>query len=149
MKKCIFDNLEEWDKVIEVLEGLKSKKQLDSHQKDLSRLIRYNDNWRLREAAIEASCHVKNPTSDLIDEMLKIVTREDLYLDVRILATNALDRLFTNASKVKTTEKNDIAQVASQTLEHLTKLSVAPQPPIFQKALIVSHERIKRSLEIS
>ncbi len=148
MKKSAFDNLEEWDVVLEKLEVLKSKKQLDSHQKDLIRLIRYNDNWRLREAAIDASCQVKSPASDLVAELLNIVSREDLYIDVRILATNALEKLFSNASKTKAAEKTDIGSIASQTLECLTALSVAPQPPIFQKALVVSHERIKRSMQI-
>jgi len=105
MKKSAFDNLEEWDVVLDKLEGLKNKKQLDGHQKDLIRLIRYNDNWRLREAAIDASCQVKKPTCDLIEELLGIVSREDLYIDVRILATNALEHLFANASKAKTAEK--------------------------------------------
>lgn len=147
MNKYILGNLKEWDKALETLAEIQKKKLLDDHQKDLIRLLRYNDNWRLREAAIEASIHVKNPDPDLIGELLRIITREDLYLDVRIIATDAIEHVLVNAFKLKKGERQGIGAITSHALECLTNLSSSPQAPIFLKALIKTQDKIKSSME--
>ncbi len=147
MKKYVIDDLDNWDTVLNTLEELKNKKLLDSHQDELIRLIRYNDNWRLREAALQAACHVRKPTRDLIDEVMNIVVREDVGIDARIFAVEAAESMIENAFSLKKPEKRDIQAIAAQTVQRLRYLRSCPQVPIFTSALNKALGRINDLLK--
>jgi len=89
----IFGNLTEWGRVIETLDRLKELKQLDRNQDGLTRILRYRDNWQLRETVLKHIVHLTEPTEELVREVINITADEYIYLDMRILAVDALSKL--------------------------------------------------------
>ena len=143
MGKCIFDNLRDWGIVLEKLEELSKTKDLGNHQEELIRLLRFNDNWRLREAAIESLHSIQAPSFELIREVFRLVMREDLYYDVRILATDGLEKLFTNLLQEEKVDVENTIPLASEIIDSMERSLAFPQPPIFYNALQKSLEQIK------
>jgi hypothetical protein len=88
-----FGNLKEWGRVIETLEQMKEKGELDDAQPGLIRLICYPDNWRIREQALIAARQVAQPNSALLGEIATVLMDSNTYADVRILAARALGDL--------------------------------------------------------
>ena len=144
MGKYIFDNIKDWGIVLEKLEGLAKGKDLGNHQEELIRLLRFNDNWRLREAAIEALHAIDAPSFELIREVFRLVMREDLYYDVRILATDGLEKLFINLLQEKNVDVENTIPLASEIIDGMERSLASPQPPIFYNALQKSVEQIKK-----
>jgi hypothetical protein len=101
MHQNIFGNLTEWGHVLERIEELIRSGQIEEHQDALVMLLRYRDNWRVREAALESVRHLKQPTDTLVRQVCSIMTNEELYFQVRVLAAEALgsclDRLATSS----------------------------------------------------
>ena len=79
--------------MIETLQRMKEKGKLDEAQPGLIRLIRYPDNWRLREQALLAAREVTQPNSALLGEIATVLMDSNTYADVRILAARALGDL--------------------------------------------------------
>jgi hypothetical protein len=146
MGKYIFDNLKDWGIVLEKLEQLSKSKDLGNHQEGLIRLLRFNDNWRLREAAIESLHAIEAPSFELIREVFRLVMREDLYYDVRILATDGLEKLLTNLLQGKKVDVENTIPLASEIIAGMERSLASPQPPIFYHALQKSLEQIKEKL---
>jgi len=90
----VFGNLEEWGGVLDRLEELTGTGQLEQHQDDLVRLLRYPDNWRLREAGLEAAATVGAPTTALVRQLLRLTMDRQLYHQARVLAAEALGAAF-------------------------------------------------------
>lgn len=90
----VFGNLEEWGGVLDRLEELTGTGQLEQHQGDLVRLLRYPDNWRLREAGLEAAATVGAPTTALVRQLLRLTMDRQLYHQARVLAAEALGAAF-------------------------------------------------------
>ena len=143
MGKCIFDNLRDWGIVLEKLEELSKTKDLGNHQEELIRLLRFNDNWRLREAAIESLHAIEAPSFELIREVFRLVMREDLYYDVRILAADGLEKLFINLLQDKKVDDENAIPLTSEIIDGMERCLASPQPPIFYNALQKSLEQIK------
>lgn len=76
MKDNLFGNLMDWGSVLDKLENLKYTGELDNHQDELLRLLRFDGNWRLREAAVEASSDLSNPSLDIGKQLVKLMKRE-------------------------------------------------------------------------
>ena len=93
MARDPFGDLREWGRVIENLQQMKEKGKLDEAQAGLIRLIRYPDNWRLREQALLAAREVTQPNSALLGEIATVLMDSNTYADVRILAARALGDL--------------------------------------------------------
>jgi hypothetical protein len=91
MKKDEFGNLRDWGSVMDRLEKLREDAVLDEHQAGLARILRYRNNWRLREAALEGIQYVEEPSDELLTGVLDIVADRGLYREVRVLAARALE----------------------------------------------------------
>lgn len=143
MKKYVLGNLEEWDKALDVLGEIEKNKLLDEYQKELIYMIRYNDNWRLREAAIEASRAVNNPDQELINELLSVMKNEGIYVDARIMATDAIGRIIANTSNNDACDQDEICKMKARADECLTNLAKCPQVPVFLEMITKTQERIK------
>ncbi|MBP7934767.1 MAG: hypothetical protein KA354_08990 [Phycisphaerae bacterium] len=52
--------------------------------------VRFQDNWRLREAALAVLGEVYRPSEVLVEEACRIMMDEGLYHHVRVLAAEAL-----------------------------------------------------------
>lgn len=132
MPRNDFGNLEEWGRVLSQLAQLEHDQALDEHQDGLVRLLRYGDNWRLREAALEAVGHVKRPSETLISEVLRIMTNEHLYHEARVLAADALARLIAAARESGHARCRALEQ---QAIDQMHALLDAPHPPILRQAV--------------
>ncbi|MBN1967694.1 MAG: hypothetical protein JW910_23760 [Anaerolineae bacterium] len=132
MPRDDFGNLEEWGRVLSELAKLAQDRVLDEHQDGLVRLLRYPDNWRLREAALEATGDVKHPSEALISTVLGIMANESLYHEVRMLAAEALARLIVATRSSGDARHRELEQ---QVTEQMHALLDSPHPPILRQAV--------------
>ena len=137
-----FGNLREWGRVLEKMEALTKSGKLGDCQEELIRVLRYNDNWRLREAALAALPGISEPSAALIDEALKIMMRDDLYYDVRILAADALGKTLKKDSRTNRRGGDKMKETLNRVIEGMNRLLSDPQPPILHRAVRESLERI-------
>lgn len=142
MENNTFGNLKDWSPVLEQMETLAKSGKLGDCQNELIRVLRYNDNWRLREAAIEHLSDIKNPSPELIDEVYAIMMREDLYYDVRILAAYALGKIFSGSSKKAKSGETSVNQKGVKVIDGMKRLLEDPQPPVLHKAIRMSLEQM-------
>jgi hypothetical protein len=132
MSGDIFGNLREWGHIPEQLEQLTKAGALDEHQEGLIRLLRYRDNWRLREMALEAVRHLRSPEDKLLSEVLGVVTDDGLYCEVRIFAAKSLSALLAeNAAQCR----HDGRSILCRVIQEIRMLLDSPQPPVIQEAL--------------
>ncbi len=143
MENNSFGNLTDWGIVLEKLEKLSKNKELGNYQDELIRLLRFDQNWRLREAAIESLPFVENPGLNLAREIISLIKRKDLYYDVRILATDGLEKLATTIVNNKGFDKDILKQFVLSIQKDLDALLASPEPPIFHDALQNSMNQIK------
>ena len=142
MNSDIFDNLTDWGRVIETLDRLKELKQLDRHQDGLTRILRYRNNWRLRETVLKHIVHLSEPMEELVHEVINITVDEDTYLDMRILAVDALSHLIPLCSKRDDIKSRNIVETA---VENMNKLLSLPQSPIFHEAVTKALKTINKT----
>jgi len=144
MNNFIFGNLNDWGIVLEKLEKLSETRELDNYQDELIRLLRFDQNWRLREAAIESLTFVKNPSLKLAREVNTLIKRKDLYYDVRILAADGLEKLSTAIVNNKCFDKDILKQFIQGVMEDMDDLLASPEPPKFHNALQKSIAQVKK-----
>ena len=144
MENYIFGNLNDWGIVLEKLEKLSQTRELDDYQDELIRLLRFDQNWRLREAAIESLSLIKNPGLNLAREVNALIKRKDLYYDVRILATDGLEKLATTIVGNKAFDKDILKQFIRGIVKDMDDLLASPEPPKFHDALQNSMSQVKK-----
>jgi hypothetical protein len=133
MSTDVFGNLQDWGCVLDRIAELRRSRKLDGHQEGLNRLLRYRDNWRLREAALEAAKEVSSPTDALLSQVLAVMMDEGVYWQARALAADALSQLVQKSGKIPAVNASRVAEKMNQLLD-------TPQAPVF-------HESIRRSLQ--
>jgi hypothetical protein len=144
MKDYIFGNLMDWGNALDKLQHLTDTGELDNHQEELIRLLRFDGNWRLREAAVEASLTLKNPSIDTAKQIVELIKRGDLYYNIRIMAAQALSALVPVILENKD-GNNDLARVFVNEANHdVITLLLSPAPPIFHDALEITLEQIQK-----
>lgn len=126
----IFGDLREWGAVLDQIERLRLSKLLDGHQKGLIRILRYRYNWQLRQAALRAVADLRNPSKDLFDLLLAIVTDEHSDLDTRLLACDAVRRVVALSQAQGGIDHFEPA-AAGRAREFLR----VPQPPVLREAV--------------
>jgi len=146
MKNYIFGNLTDWGIVLDKLKELSESKELDNHQDELIRLLRFDQNWRLREAAIESLPRIANPSLDLAREVFSIIKRKNLYYDVRILATDSLGKLIAIIVNNRAFDKDILKQFVMEIIKNMDVLLASPEPPKFHDALQNSMNQIKEAI---
>ncbi|MBM4087985.1 MAG: hypothetical protein FJ276_00940 [Planctomycetes bacterium] len=124
-------NLEQWGSVLEQLDEWKRAGQLDRHQADLLWLLRFRGNWRLREAALEMMASLKAPDPELIREACNILTDENLYQEVRILAAESVAAMLSSEGG----SGAPLVGPAGKARECMHALLGSPQPPVLHLAL--------------
>ena len=132
MGKDIFGNLYDWSDVLQQIENLRQSFSLDEHQPGLVRILRYRNNWKLRETVLDCIKELKQPDDSVIDAVLDIVMDDTVYYEQRILAADSL---------VQLCKKNEKAM--KKFVEEVGKLVDAPHPSAFHKAL----NRITKQIE--
>ncbi|MBU1344368.1 MAG: hypothetical protein KKE44_26035 [Proteobacteria bacterium] len=143
MEKNIFGNLNDWGPVLEKLEKLSQSRELGNCQDELIRLLRFDQNWRLREAAIESLPFIENPGLNLAREVISLIKRKDLYYDVRILATDGLEKLAAAIVNNRGFDKDILKQFVQEIIKDMNTLLASPEPPKFHDALRNSMNQVK------
>jgi hypothetical protein len=147
MKNYMFGNLMDWSIALEKLQHLIGMGELDNHQDELIRLLRFDGNWRLREAAVEASSTLTTPGIDTVKQLVVIIKRDDLYYNIRIMAAQALSALVPVVVENKDLNKERVCLFINEANYEVTNLLSAPAPPIFHDALEVTLEQIQKVVE--
>jgi hypothetical protein len=132
MQSDIFGNLMEWGDVLEKLEGIRSSKSLDEHQSGLARILRYPRNWRLREAVLRVLGEINQPSQELLKETLNIALNEEVYLEARKLAVDALAELMIKDRRIRS--QNEIT-VRSRVLEKMESLMGGTHSPLLREGI--------------
>ena len=125
MRKDDFGNLTDWGDVLQKLDRLRRSGELEGHQAGLARLIRYRNNWRLRQAAL-ASCREISKASDvLIADVLNTLADEQTPLELRVLAASALGHLLPRYAP----EAGALFDV-ERAVENVGQVAARVQPPV-------------------
>lgn len=140
MENINLGNLMDWGQVVKKLEELKKEKRLDDCQEEFIRVLRYPNNWRLREMALEYIRDVQNPTDNLLKGTLNIMKDDKVYDNARILATKALTEL---ADRKSDTLLGDQTINSNIIVENMELLLRSTQPPLFHDTLKKCLTRIK------
>jgi hypothetical protein len=138
VRSDIFGNLTEWGQAIETLDELKELKQSDRNQDGLTRVLRYRDNWQLRETVLKHIVHSTEPTEELVREVINITADEYTYLDMRIVTVDALSHLISLWIKRGDIKDANLVEIA---IENINKLVNSPQPPVFTRQLLKLSKR--------
>jgi len=144
MKDYIFGNLMDWGSALDKLQHLRDTGELNNHQEELIRLLRFDDNWRLREAAVEASSTVTTPSIDTAKQLVKLIKRGDLYYNVRIMAAEALSTLVPVVMENKGGNSELVRLFVKEVNHEVTTLLSSPEPPIFHDALDLTLAQIQK-----
>jgi hypothetical protein len=128
----IFGNFREWGQVPEQLTALREAGKLDEHQEGLVRMLRYRDNWRLREMALQAVGGLTTPSQEIVSEVLAITVDEELYYEVRILASQTLAGLL---ARKDVDFAGDRCAVLRHVVEAMQRILAAPGIPALHNAL--------------
>lgn len=144
MKDHIFGNLMDWANALDRLHFLRDSATLDDHQEALIRLLRYDKNWRLREAAVEAAVTLRKPSIETLKQIVQLIKRDDLYYNIRIMATEVLSTLVPVIMENKDLNKNLVRVFINEANHDVSALLSSPVPPIFHDALDVTYEQIQK-----
>lgn len=126
------DNLEEWGRVLEELAHLRRDRIVDQYQNELLRLLRYQDNWRMRETALEVLREVQKPSEPLVEETCRIMMNEGLYYHARVLAAEALAAM---GERLATNREPRSAELRQQVSKQMQELLDSQQPPVLHQAV--------------
>nr|WP_319492585.1 hypothetical protein [uncultured Desulfobacter sp.] len=146
MKDQIFGNLTDWVNALDTLNLLKKSASLDNHQEELVRLLRHEGNWRLREAAVEAASTLKMPSIETLKQLVKLIVRDDLYYNIRILASKTLSTLIPVIMANAGINKDLVRRFINDANHEVTALLSSPEPPMFHDALDIIYEQIQKVL---
>jgi hypothetical protein len=124
-----FGNLQDWGEVLEILDELAQNGLMVECQGGLVRILNYKGNWRLREEVLKRLDQIREPTDELIGQVLSILADDNTYYEARIMASKALTRLLKNGEKEARRELN------LKSRKIIEKLCQTPQPRVFEKAL--------------
>jgi len=144
MKDLIFGNLIDWGNALDTLHLLRDSGSLDDHQEELIRLLRYDKNWRLREAAVEAAVTLRKPSIETVKQIVQLIKRDDLYYNIRIMATEVLSTLVPVIIENKELNKNLVRVCINEANHEVSALLSSPVPPIFHDVLDVTYEQIQK-----
>jgi hypothetical protein len=129
MRSDPFGNLRDWGPVLEQIHQLADEGNLGECQPGLIRILRYRDNWRLREEVLSRIGTIDNPDESMLNSILNTIADERLYFEARILACQAMEELMKKSStRLNTASQTDIVKT-------LKALCSTVQPPYFEQAL--------------
>lgn len=129
MTKDPFGTLTDWGIVLDLLEELGENGNLSAYQPGLLRILRYKGNWRLREEVLKRIGEIRNPSEELISQVIEILADDNIYYDARILAGESLAQL------LKNTENGFSRNISMDAKKVVEELRSTPHPPFFENAL--------------
>jgi hypothetical protein len=144
MKDQVFGNLMDWGTALDTLHLLRDSSTLDDHQGELIRLLRYDGNWRLREAAVEAAATLRRPCIETAEQIVQLIKQDDLYYNIRIMASETLSTLVPVIMANQDLNKELVRLFINEANHEVFALLSSPAPPIFHDALDGTYEQIQK-----
>ncbi|MFB3906757.1 MAG: hypothetical protein ACE15E_25260 [Acidobacteriota bacterium] len=141
MKPDVFGDLRDWGRILAVLRLLEEKGRLDEVQEGLIRLLRYRQNWQLREKALLSARRVSNPSESLLFAVLEVVSDRGTYSDARTLASQTLALLVPRALARAGSSGGEAIKQAI--VCQLSSLLETPEPPVLSDAIEKAMRTIK------
>ncbi|MBN1944483.1 MAG: hypothetical protein JW797_02350 [Bradymonadales bacterium] len=135
----VFGDLQEWGRVMELLDRLAEQRLVDEHQPGLARLVRYRDNWRLREKALQCAMLVSQASDLLIAEVLNLLVDPEAELSLRVLCAQALGHLVP-LRMPQAGSHFDIDKVTRTMADMLAH----PEPPVLHDAVKAALVQVQR-----
>lgn len=132
MKTDDIDNFKDWWVVLEKLREMKTASALDECQHSLARILKYRDNWRLRETVLEYATDIHKPTNEFLEAICAIMTDDNIYISARILAVEALRVLVPRKIKQSTAYPTFRGVSVPRVLKNILDF---PQVPMFHDAI--------------
>lgn len=132
MRQDLFGNLEDWGHVLEQLAEFTRNGEIERHQDNLIVLLRYPDNWRLREAALESVPAIRHPMAALVREICKIMLNDGLDFQVRMLAAEALSAVL---DRLGDRTQDDPAGIRREIREQMHALLASQDVPVLHQAV--------------
>lgn len=124
-----FGNLKDWGPVLELICKLADEENMRECQPGLTRVLRYRDNWKLREETLNRIGKINDPDDALVLQVLNIIADENLYYEVRVLACETMMEFLKNSANTFDTE------IKTEILRTVENLLRSQQPPIFEPVL--------------
>jgi len=132
MKRRNLGDLREWGRVSEELAAIQRQGGQEESPQERVHMLRFRDNWRLREMALTSIKRVEAVSEELAREMLKIMNDDELYDEVRMLAAEALaDAL----ARARAANRNALAGVVRDAIDTMHAILDGPQPPVLQETV--------------
>lgn len=141
MSQDPFGNLEDWGRVLVTLEELTDQGRLDEAQDGVIRLLRYRDNWRVRESALVASRQIKAPTPPLLTAIAQVLEDQAAFVDARILAARALGELAGRQPRGEATPETSTKALRAVLQRQLDN----PEAPILTRAIEAALEKLAKT----
>ena len=132
MSGDIFGNLREWGEIPAQLKRLSESGSLPQHEAGLVRILRYRENWRLRDLVLRVLDNLDSPSDKMLFAVLDILTDETLYREVRILAAERLGELI--GKRLRSAEEQHIAEV-HEVVGRIEMLRQMPHEPVLNSAI--------------
>jgi hypothetical protein len=141
MSQDPFGNLEDWGRVLSTLKELTDQGRLDEAQDGITRLVRYRDNWRLRESALVAARQIAEPTAALILAIGQVLEDQGGFVDARILAARALGDLVGRQPRGTATP-----QTSTKALRALLRRQLeSPEAPVLTRAIEAALQKLAKT----
>lgn len=141
MNHYLIDSLKDWQVALDKLQELRNACILDDCQPSLARILRYKENWRLRERVLEYATDIKQPCSELLEAITSILSDDSTYVNTRILAAEALRVLAPRGLKYDPTLSVNLWK--SSAITKLEEILGCPQAPLFRDAVIMALKAIE------
>ena len=138
-----FGNLRDWGPVMEKVCQLADEGGLSDCQPGLTRILRYRDNWRLREETLKRIGRISNPEDALVRQVLDIIGDENLYYEVRVIACQTMGELLKNVA----TAFN--AELEKAIVEKMEILCSTIQPPILEQEVKKLYSVVREKFHIA
>ncbi len=137
----LFGSLREWGDVPGKLTRLVEGRQLDEHEDELIRLLRYGQNWRLRDLALSALKNHPTPSAQILTSVLAVLADEGVYYETRILAAESLGQLVQSWQRRANGELQSVSLEIATRLETLLETS---HEPILDAAILNCLLQVRR-----
>jgi len=131
MKPDVFGDLRDWGRVLALQRLFEEKGTLDEVQEGLIRLLKYRENWQVRERAVLLARQVKSPSDELLLAVLDMMNDRTTYLDARILAAQTLAQLAPRALA----RSDNGEQMRELILSRLSTLLGVVEPPVLSESI--------------
>lgn len=132
MSSDIFGNLREWDSVPDTLMNLVRSRSLAEHEDGLIRILRYRQNWRLREMVLHVLGQIEKPSQRLLQAVLDLLADDTLYYQVRVLAAETFAKL---AEHRFSCDDLSVDVEVQDMVNRLEALHDRPQEPVLRSAM--------------